>query len=46
VEVGSSSQRLIAVRDSKEPEGPCISVTLPGWREFLGQVKVGELRLH
>jgi hypothetical protein len=30
---------IVAVRDSKNPEGPVLRVTAAEWRRFLGQLK-------
>ena len=46
VEVGTQPQRLVAVRDSQDAGGPWLSVSSPGWREFIRQVKRGKVRTH
>jgi Domain of unknown function (DUF397) len=38
VEVGTS-RALVAVRDSKDPDGPVIDVSPRAWREFTEHVK-------
>lgn len=38
VEVGSG-QAMVAVRDSKNPDGPAIDVSSRAWREFTEYVK-------
>jgi hypothetical protein len=35
----------IAVRDSKNPEGPVLSFTQPEWDAFVGGAKIGEFDL-
>jgi hypothetical protein len=32
----------IAVRDSKDPDGPVLTLTPQAWRSFTGQLKSGE----
>lgn len=32
---------LVAVRDSKDPDGPTLLVTPVGWRAFTAQLKAG-----
>ncbi len=44
MEVGSGSQRLVVVRDSKDSDGFRIAVSLADWRQFVGQVKAGSIR--
>jgi hypothetical protein len=39
VEVGSPTSRLVAVRDTKDVDGPWVSFSVIGWREFVGQIK-------
>ena len=39
VEVGSSSQCCVVVRDSKDAGGFWMAVSRVGWREFVGKVK-------
>lgn len=41
VEVASLADGTIAVRDSKNPDGPVLTFTPAGWREFIGSVKAG-----
>ena len=38
VEVGNAA-RLIAVRDSKDPQGPVLAFSPQTWRRFADQVK-------
>lgn len=42
VEVALIGQ-AVAVRDSKDPEGPKLAVTPEGWKAFTHRVKTGEL---
>ena len=39
VEVARNLPRTIAVRDSKDPDGPVIDVSPRAWTEFTEQVK-------
>jgi len=39
VEVAHAFDSAIAVRDSKDPDGPRLAFTADDWRAFLGQVK-------
>jgi len=32
----------VQVRDSKDPEGPILTISAAGWQEFLAGVKAGE----
>jgi len=45
VEVGSSAQRTVVVRDSKDTGGFWMAVSPAGWREFVSEVKTGSARL-
>jgi hypothetical protein len=45
VEVASNLPGLVAVRDSKNPDGPKLLFTPGEWSAFLGGVKSGELDL-
>ncbi|HEV2243195.1 MAG TPA: DUF397 domain-containing protein [Streptosporangiaceae bacterium] len=42
VEVASNLPRVVAVRDSKQPDGPVLAVTLDEWQAFCAGVKRGE----
>ncbi|MFI7151457.1 DUF397 domain-containing protein [Nonomuraea sp. NPDC050022] len=42
VEVAANLPGIIAVRDSKNPNGPALVFTPSEWRAFLGGVKLGE----
>jgi len=37
--------RAIAVRDSKDPDGPKLFFTAEAWRDLLSQIKAGDLQL-
>jgi hypothetical protein len=39
------SERLIAVRDSKDPEGPKLFFSVSAWRDFLDRIKAGKHEL-
>lgn len=39
------SHATVAVRDSKDPDGPRLTFTSEDWHEFTGQIKNGRLRL-
>jgi len=41
VEVARTAEAVVAVRDSKDPEGPRLAFTADDWRAFLRQVKEG-----
>jgi len=45
VEVASGLPCLVAVCDSKDPDGPRLVFTADDWQAFTGQVKAGEYRL-
>jgi hypothetical protein len=38
-------ERLIAVRDSKDPEGPKLFFSVSAWKDFLDRIKAGEHEL-
>lgn len=40
-----SEERLIAVRDSKDPDGPKLFFTVPEWKAFLDRIKAGDYDL-
>lgn len=42
VEVATNLPDVVAVRDSKNPEGPVLVVTADAWRAFIVQVQAGE----
>jgi hypothetical protein len=35
---------VVAVRDSKEPAGPTLAVSPPGWTAFVDAIRVGRFR--
>jgi hypothetical protein len=41
VEVARNLPRIVAVRDSKNPHGPALTVESAGWRAFIADVKAG-----
>ena len=41
VEVARNLPRVVAVRDSKNPHGPALTVEFAGWRDFIADVKAG-----
>jgi len=45
VEVAASQPGIIAVRDSKDPEGPALSFTPQQWRSFIAEARDGEFNL-
>jgi hypothetical protein len=45
VEVAANLPGVVAVRDSKNPDGPKLVFTPSEWKEFLGGVKTGEFDL-
>ena len=45
VEVACNVPRVVAVRDSKDPEGPRLAFTPDEWRVFTAGVKAGEFEL-
>jgi hypothetical protein len=45
VEVARDIPSVVAVRDSKDPEGPKLAVTSTAWREFTGLLKDGRFDL-
>jgi hypothetical protein len=42
VEVASNVRGLVAVRDSKDPDGPTLSFTEGAWSVFVQGIKQGE----
>jgi hypothetical protein len=42
VEVARNLPRTVAVRDSKDPHGPVLTVAPAGWRDFIADVKAGQ----
>ena len=41
VEVARNLPRTVAVRDSKDPDGPVLVMKPAGWRAFIAEVKAG-----
>ena len=41
VEVARNLRDAVAVRDSKNPDGPVLTVAPAGWRNFIADVKAG-----
>jgi uncharacterized protein DUF397 len=41
VEVARDLPRTVAVRDSKDPQGPVLAMAPGEWRDFLAEVKAG-----
>jgi hypothetical protein len=39
VEVARDLPRVVAVRDSKDPDGPVLALAPTGWRDFIADVK-------
>ena len=39
VEVARNLTGIVAVRDSKNPHGPVLTIESAGWREFIADVK-------
>ncbi|MBN3931159.1 DUF397 domain-containing protein [Streptomyces verrucosisporus] len=44
VEVADNVATTVAVRDSKEPAGPCIRLSPTAWAAFLSTLRGGEER--
>ena len=38
-------ERVIAVRDSKDPEGPKLFFSVSAWKDFLDRIKAGKHEL-
>ncbi len=45
VEVAGNLPRIVAVRDSKDPDGPALMVTREEWGSFAAGVKAGRFDL-
>ena len=45
VEVANNLPGIIAVRDSKDPDGPVLRLTPAQWRSFAADVKLGDFDL-
>ncbi|MFU8854959.1 DUF397 domain-containing protein [Micromonospora sp. SL1-18] len=35
---------VVGVRDSKDPSGPTVAVSPPGWTAFVGAIRAGAFR--
>lgn len=46
VEIAGNLPGIVAVRDSKDPDGPVLSLTPAQWRLFTADVKTGEFDLR
>ena len=42
VEVLRDLSRTVAVRDSKDPHGPVLTIEPAGWQDFIAEVKAGQ----
>jgi hypothetical protein len=42
VEVARNLHGIVAVRDSKNPNGPVLTIGPTGWRDFIEDVKAGQ----
>ena len=42
VEVARNLPRIVAVRDSKNPDGPVLAIKAATWRAFIADVKADE----
>jgi Domain of unknown function (DUF397) len=45
VEVATNLPGVIAVRDSKDPDGPALTLTPAQWRSFAAAVQLGDFDL-
>ena len=45
VEIGRNLRGIVAVRDSKDPDGPKLIVSPAGWQSFTASVKTGRYDL-
>lgn len=43
VEVATNLPGIVAIRDSKDPEGPKLVVRVSEWREFICHIKDGQV---
>ena len=43
VEVASTGKPLVAIRDSKDPDGPKLALTMSRWQPFIQRVRNGTL---
>ncbi|MEV0152655.1 DUF397 domain-containing protein [Micromonospora sp. NPDC050686] len=44
VEVADNLVDVVGVRDSKDPDGPTLAVSPPGWTAFLGAIRSAQFR--
>jgi hypothetical protein len=44
-EIPGDGERVIAVRDSKDPDGPKLFFSVSAWQDLLERIKAGELEL-
>ncbi|WP_329570661.1 DUF397 domain-containing protein [Kitasatospora sp. NBC_01266] len=42
LEVATNFTGVVPVRDSKDPSGPALAVTVAAWASFVAEVKAGE----
>lgn len=42
VEVARNLPHVVAIRDSKDPHGPVLTVAPAQWRDFIAEVKAGQ----
>jgi Domain of unknown function (DUF397) len=43
VEVGRHLRGIVAVRDSKDPDGPKLTLSPADWQAFTGSIKAGPM---
>lgn len=43
LEVGRIARDMVALRDSKNPQGPILTFSDSAWREFLNGIKSGDI---
>ena len=46
VEIAGNLLDVVVVRDSKDPDGPVLTLTSAQWRTFAAGVKTGDFDLH
>ncbi len=44
VEVATNLHELVAVRDSKDPDGAKLIISPAAWREFMAQIRTSRLK--
>ncbi|PYC76763.1 DUF397 domain-containing protein [Streptomyces tateyamensis] len=42
IEVAANLPGIVPVRDSKDPQGPALALTVDAWSEFVARVRAGE----